>query len=303
MFTKLLMRLPAAFFIACPLLGVAAPSYAGDAPLSLHPYRSDESAFSVASVLVTAKTDAGLIDAQFTRADAHRVVAEVLASGKQLRWIYVSQGDPDYYFGLEVIHQAFPQARIVATRATVEHIKASLPEKLKIWRPMLGANGPSRPIIPAVLKGDRIDLEGQTLQIIGLDGPSPLYTFVWIPSIKAVVGGVRVFGDMHLWMTDSQTEANRQCWTNDLRRIEALAPQTVIAGHAKQGVSNDLGAVHFSIEYLAVYGEELAKAKDSTALISAMKTHYPDAIGNEVLSLGAKVNKGEMKWISADGCH
>jgi glyoxylase-like metal-dependent hydrolase (beta-lactamase superfamily II) len=275
---------------------------AADAPLSLQPYRASEAAFSVASVLVTGKIDAGLIDAQFTRADAHRVVAEVLASGKQLRWVYVSQGDPDYYFGLEVVHQAFPQARIFATRPTVEHIKASLPEKLKVWRPMLGANGPSDPIIPEVLQGDRLEIEGQSLQVVGLDGPSPLYTFVWIPSIKAVVGGVRVFGDMHLWTTDSQTEADRQCWANDLRRIESLAPRTVIAGHAKQGAPNDLSAVRFSVRYLAVYGEELAKTKNSAELIDAMKARYPNAIGNEVLSLGAKVNKGEIEWASAPGC-
>ena len=285
------------------LFAATATSGAADAPLELHPYRADDRGLDVASVLVTGRSDAGLIDAQFTRADAHRVVAEVLTSGKRLRWIYVSQGDPDYYFGLEVVHQAFPQARIIATGPTVERIKASLPEKLKVWGPMLGANGPSNPIIPEVLQGDRIELEGQTLRVIGLDGPSPLYTFLWVPSIKAVVGGVRVFGDMHLWTTDSPTEADRRCWINDLHRIESLAPQTVIAGHAKQGVPNDLGAVRFSIDYLIAYGQELAKAKDSAALIAAMKARYPDAIGDEVLSLGAKVNKGEMKWVSAAGCH
>lgn len=284
------------------LFAAAATSGAADAPLELHPYRSSERGLNVASVLVTGQNDAGLIDAQFTRADAHRVVAEVLTSGKRLRWVYVSQGDPDYYFGLEVVHQAFPEARIIATGPTVEHIKASLSEKLKIWGPMLGANGPSNPIVPEVLQGDRIELEGQTLRVIGLDGPSPLYTFVWVPSIKAVVGGVRVFGNMHLWTTDSPTEADRQCWINDLHRIESLAPQTVIAGHAKQGVPNDLGAVRFSIDYLIVYGQELAKAKDSAALIAAMKARYPEAIGDDVLSLGAKVNKGEMKWVSAAGC-
>lgn len=292
----------AAIFTSAALLSAAAPSLAADAPLELHPYRANEQGFSVASVLVTGQKDAGLIDAQFTRADAHRVVAEVLASGKRLRWVYVSQGDPDYYFGLEVVHQAFPEAQILATRATVDHIKASLPEKLKVWRPMLGANGPSKPIVPQVLRGDRLELEGQALQVVGLDGPSPLYTFLWIPSIKAVVGGVRVFGDMHLWTTDSPTEADRQCWTNDLQRIEALAPQTVVAGHAKQGVPNDLGAVRFSVNYLAAYGEELSKAKDSGTLIAAMKSRYPEAIGDEVLSLGAKVNKGEMKWVSAESC-
>src|SRR5882762_7422230 len=205
----LVSRLSYAIFL---LVGVLSVLAVNAAPLQIQTYRADANGFNVASVLVMAKTDAVLIDAQYTQADAHRVVADVLASGKRLTMVYVSQGDPDYYFGLEVIKQAFPDVRIVATQPTVDHIKSTLPEKLKIWGPQLGANGPKRPIVPDVLPGHSFTLEGQELQVIGLDGPSPLYSFIWIPSIRAVMGGVRVFGNMHLWTTDTQTAAARQCW-------------------------------------------------------------------------------------------
>jgi hypothetical protein len=33
-----------------------------------------------------------------------------------------------------------------------------------------------------------------------------------------------------------------------------------------------------------------------------MKQRYPDAIGDDVLELGAKVNKGEIPWVSAPTC-
>ena len=81
-----------------------------------------------------------------------------------------------------------------------------------------------------------------------------------------------------------------------------LAPRTVVAGHAKEGEPTDLSAVHCTLGDIAAYGEELPKAKDSAALISAMKARHPQAIDDEVLSLGAKVNKGEMKWVAATGC-
>ncbi|MGR6871542.1 hypothetical protein ACU6U9_04380 [Pseudomonas sp. HK3] len=45
------------------------------------------------------------------------------ASGKTLATIYISHGDPDFYFGLDVFNAAFPDARIVATAVTVEKIK------------------------------------------------------------------------------------------------------------------------------------------------------------------------------------
>ena len=39
----------------------------------------------------------------------------------------------------------------------------------------------------------------------GLDGPQPDRTFVWIPSRQAVVGGVVVFGNLHVWTADTQS--------------------------------------------------------------------------------------------------
>lgn len=295
----LVSRLSYAIFL---LVGVLSALAVTAAPLHIQTYRADANGFNVASVLVMGKTDAVLIDAQYTQADAHRVVADVLASGKRLTMVYVSQGDPDYYFGLEVIKQAFPDVRIFATQPTIDHIKSTLPEKLKIWGPQLGANGPKSPIVPDLLPGHGFTLEGQDLQVIGLDGPSPLYSFIWIPSIRAVMGGVRVFGNMHLWTTDTQTAAARQCWIDDLRHIESLGPMTVVPGHAKKDTASDLSQVRFSKQYLTVYGEELAKSKDSSALIRAMKQQYPDAIGDDVLELGAKVNKGEIPWVSAPTC-
>ena len=79
--------------------------------------------FLVDSTLVTGDKDAILIDAQFDRADAHRLVAQILESQKNLTTVYITHSHPDHYFGLEVIHQAFPKAKLVALPATVAEIK------------------------------------------------------------------------------------------------------------------------------------------------------------------------------------
>ncbi|MEV5955829.1 MBL fold metallo-hydrolase, partial [Streptomyces sp. NPDC051987] len=60
------------------------------------------------ATLVTGESEALLVDAAFTRADGHRLAAEVLDSGKTLTTVFVSHGDPDFYFGAEVIADAFP---------------------------------------------------------------------------------------------------------------------------------------------------------------------------------------------------
>jgi len=101
--------------------------------LKIEVYNASENSFGVASVIVSGKTDAVLIDAQFTLADAEKVAQEIKNSGKKLTTIYVSHTDPDFYFGLEVFKKYFPEVTAYASPATVESIKATAQKKLDIW--------------------------------------------------------------------------------------------------------------------------------------------------------------------------
>ncbi|MHA4808932.1 MBL fold metallo-hydrolase [Flavitalea flava] len=262
----------------------------------LQVYNAPENSFGVASVIVSGKSDAVLIDAQFTLADAEKVAQEIKTSGKKLTTIYVSHGDPDFYFGIEVFKKYFPEVTAFASPATVEHIKETAQKKLEVWGERLGKNITSNIILPQVLKGSSIDLEGQKLEIIGL-GEFPNQTFVWIPSIKAVVGGINVFGTtFNPWMADAQTAEARKQWINVLDKIESLHPTIVIPAHANNNSSFDISAVKHTKSYIQFYEEALKTNKTSEALIEALKAKYPTLTFETALQIGAKVNTGEMKW-------
>jgi glyoxylase-like metal-dependent hydrolase (beta-lactamase superfamily II) len=264
--------------------------------LKLQIYNASENSFGVASVIVSGKTDAVLIDAQFTLADAEKVALKIKANGKNLTTIYVSHGDPDFYFGLEVFKKYFPEVTAYASPATVEHIKATAQKKLEVWGERLGKNITSNAILPQVLKGNSIDLEGQKLEIIGLD-EFPAKTFVWIPSMKAVIGGINIFGTtFNLWMADAQTTEAREQWLSILDKIAALNPTIVIPAHAYSESAFDLTAVEHTRNYIQFYEEALISNKTSEALIKAVKAKYPGLTFETALQLGAKVNTGEMKW-------
>ena len=252
--------------------------------------------FAVSSELLTGTSDAVLVDAQFSTADAAKLVEKIKASGKKLTTIYISHGDPDFYFGLETLHAAFPDAQILATPQTIAHIQASKDEKLKIWGPQLGANAPRQLLVPAPLQGNSLQLEGQELQVIGLDGASPQRTALWVPSIRTVMGGVLVEAGSHVFMADTQTPQSHQDWLAALQQIKDLAPVRVIPGHYAEGAPQDLAAVEFTANYIRAFDEEAAKAKDSGALIAAMKQRYPGLPGEASLELSAKVAKGELPW-------
>ncbi|MBV7535591.1 MBL fold metallo-hydrolase [Duganella sp. sic0402] len=258
------------------------------APLKLEVFNPGEAAiFPVASVLVSGDKDAVLIDAQFSRGEAIKLVEKIKASGKHLTTVYISWDDPDYYFGLDVIHAAFPDAKIVALPHVIDGIKAKKDAKVAYWGPILKENAPKEVIVPQPLKGN-LSLEGQKLDITA--------DYVWIPSIKAVVGGVAVFNGLHVWTADAQTPAARKQWLATLDRIASLKPVTVVPGHFAPSLPLTPDSIAHTRDYLVKFEAETAKAANSAALIARMKQLYPNAGLESALDISAKVAKGEMKW-------
>ena len=266
-------------------------------PLTVKVYNAGGNSFNVNSTLVYGEKEAMVIDAGFTRADALRIAANVLDSGKQLTTIYVSQADPDYYFGVETLKEIFPQADVVTTPAVLEKIVSKMSGKLAFWGPKMGANAPRTPVVPRALQGTTLTLEGQTIEIRGTTGLLAHRAYAWIPSIQAVVGNIGVFGNMHVWTADSQTAQERAAWVAQLDEMAALKPVLVVPGHMKAGTQVDASAISFTKNYLQTFEKNLAASKNSAELIKAMQQAYPQVTdGAMSLDIGAKVNKGEMKW-------
>jgi glyoxylase-like metal-dependent hydrolase (beta-lactamase superfamily II) len=278
-------------------LAIAFTSAQAAQPLSVKVYNAAGSSFNVNSTLVTGEKEAMVIDAGFTRADALRIAANVLDSGKQLTTIYVSQADPDYYFGVETLKEFFPQADVVTTPAVLAKLSAKVAGKLAFWGPKMGANAPRKPVLPRALDGNTLTLEGQAIEIRGTQGLLAHRPYAWIPSIKAIVGNIGVFGNMHVWTADTQSTAERAAWVAQLDEMAALQPALVVPGHMQAGTAVDASAIAFTKDYLQIFEKNLATNKTSAELIGAMQLSYPKVTdGAMSLDIGAKVNTGEMKW-------
>ncbi len=103
------------------------------AALQLTHFPADESGFSRAPVLLSGASEAILIDGGFRLSDGHALAKAIVAMGKRLTTIYISQSDPDYYFGLAPVLEAFPDAVVVAAPETVMAIAANVDKKLAVW--------------------------------------------------------------------------------------------------------------------------------------------------------------------------
>lgn len=284
--------------LASLLLGAPAQAQdsAGNRPLTVETLRTSAGSLYANIALIEGEKDAVLVDAPFTMADAHRVVAMVLDSGKHLTTVFVTHDHPDHFFAMEVIKDAFPDVKIVAHPTVVADIWKSLPFKVKRWSPMLGANGPRHPSAPLPLDSDTILLEGKEIKVLGpMQGDHVHATALWVPSIKALFPGDLVYNQMYLWFGEHDP-AGIAAWGKSLDGFAALGPTMVVPGHSRPGLPNDTSGLDFSRRYIAEWPRLVAASKDSADLRARVQKAFPEAVdvlGDFLLGNSSKVAKGE----------
>lgn len=270
----------------------AAPAFA--APLHLDVYNpQDKGVFAVSSTLVSGPKEAILFDAQFSVKDGEKLVDMIKASGKTLKEVVITSGDPDFYFGLQPIVAAFPQVKVVATPKVVEHIVATKDAKLAFWGPQMKDGAPTKIVVPQVTHATHFTVDGEAIELKHADDYA---AYVWIPANKAILGGTGVSSGIHVWTADTQTPAMRKRWTDTLKEMQQHKPQQVIPGHYLGERPAGDTAITFTLDYLQTFEKALAEHKDSAGVIKALKAAYPQLAEESSLELSAKVNTGEMKW-------
>jgi glyoxylase-like metal-dependent hydrolase (beta-lactamase superfamily II) len=277
-----------------PVISHAAP------PLTYQVVRTSYKSFAANMVLLLGEKKAVLIDAPYTRADAHRVVAAILDSGRDLETIYITHDHPDHYYSVEVIRQAFPNARYVSHPAVVKAIWHSLPFKQARWTKILGDNGPQMPTAPAPLEGDTIMLEGHEIKVLGpMQGDHSSNTALWVPEMRALFPSDMVHSQVVLWFVESdarQIAAYRQA----VDRLAALDPLIVVPGHDRPGLPHDASSLGFTRDYIAAWQRFAKQARNSAELVQLIKKKFPDTVdpnGDFSLVTGARVTMGEEpKW-------
>jgi glyoxylase-like metal-dependent hydrolase (beta-lactamase superfamily II) len=258
-----------------------------DTKLQLKVFTASPEGFWVDSTLISGAKDAILIDAQFTLSDAHRLVATILESKKNLTTVYITHWHPDHYFGLVVLRQAFPKARFVALPQTVADIKRTWKDKVQAWKPMYGDNIPSTPLIPDAMTGTTLSIEGEELEVIGpVQGDAETNSYVWIPSSKTVICGDIVYNGLYPWTVETNT-AQRKQWIAVVDKIALLTPRVVVPGHKDPDMPNDNSSLDFTKDYLTTFDILLASAKDSQDLQTKVKAKFPGLGLDIILKLAA----------------
>jgi glyoxylase-like metal-dependent hydrolase (beta-lactamase superfamily II) len=246
--------------------------------------------FNSNSTLLYGEKDAILVDASQRLSDTHRMIADIIPMRKILTHIYVSHFHPDHHFGLQVLQNAFPEAKIVALPSVVQDIKATSSDKIDLWNiDRFGpADIPRRTTIPTPLTEPKLLLEGEEILVSdGWEGDSINNSVVWIPSIRVACATDVAFHDCHLWPIESNV-ARRVRWRASIAQLREFDPRIVIPGHcdeAKIRLMEDVQeqsprtyteCVDWSINYLNHYEEVYNTAKTGSEMVAAMTRFYPE---------------------------
>jgi len=254
--------------------------------------------FGVSSTIIMGDKEALLVDAQFTLANAHRLVAEIIETGRELKRIFITHLHPDHFLGLEVVKTAFPAAEVLSYKSVAADVNDAYDFKVDYWgTEVLKENGAKTKYFVKEIEEEILTLEGQEIQILTqMSGDCINVTPLWIPSIKTLIASDVVFADAHVWIADMRTPERMSRWMESLDRLEALRPEVLIPGHT--GVSPTLSpsAIGFTRRYIKDFITLLHRVENSEALIKEMDRIYPGLPVRICLEYSARILKDRYVW-------
>jgi glyoxylase-like metal-dependent hydrolase (beta-lactamase superfamily II) len=250
-----------------------------DKALHLYVYVADDRAYHVTSTLIYGRTESVLVDAQFLLTDASKLAERIAQTHTKLTAIFITHPDLDHWIGLAVLHEKFPDARIYMTKQALEEFKKSVGADLEGRRKRAPEETPSAVPTPEPLPSTQLTVDGQPVFIVpdqqGDVAAAPLNSFVFVPSLRAVIAGDIVFSETHLWLAGS-TSNTRASWRTSLEIIKALQPKIVVAGHGPREPEDSTAAVVFTGGYLRDFETLLSSSAGEDQFVSAMQRKYPN---------------------------
>ncbi len=252
------------------LWGVLLASAVGAAPLEVRSVRASETSAHVNSHLILGQRDALLVDVAMTRADAAAVAQAVQASGRRLRFVFITNSQPDKYLGLPVLLEAFPDARVVTT----PEVAAEIGQRAPAYRDRLEARWGKRIVkqlrLPEPFAESALELEGERIEIHRFrGGECPNAAALYVPSLRAFFAGAIVFEGSHLFLREKDIAGWREhlAWIRAHGAIDRIYP-----GH---GETTDLGVLDAMERYLDDFEQAIALGGREAA-VAFMRSRYPE---------------------------
>jgi glyoxylase-like metal-dependent hydrolase (beta-lactamase superfamily II) len=241
------------------------------------------------STLIRGKREAVLVDPLLTIDESRALADWVAATDSNVSAIFVTHAHGDHFFGASAILDRFPDAQVVAAPWVAARMTDQWAPRWwdGFWSPRFPGQISDEHPTPQPLIDGTLSLDGHELQLIELghtdtDATSALYD----PETGLVVAGDAVYGDVHLYLAESQGYA-RQAWLDALDTLEQLRPAAVVSGHKRDGDPDSPQDIDRTRLYIQDFNTAAENSSSRTDLYEAMVEQHP-----------SRLNRGAL-WASA----
>lgn len=249
------------------------------------------------ATLIYGKKEAVLVDV-FLAIDHMKVLIDsVVATGKDLKYVYITHPHGDHFYGLQLMLDRFPNAKAIATRAVAEDCKEQIqPEVINsFWAPRFPGQIPEKLAVPQALEEDEFELEGKKFVVVHT-GFSDTHdtTGLYVPSIGLVVAGDVAYNGIHPYLAETTPETRKE-WRQGIDTLMALNPKAVVAGHKNPSFPDNPEILAITKKYLEDFERLNGETSTNLELYTKMLALNPDRANPGSLWGGALAAKKVIK--------
>ncbi|NTX34531.1 MBL fold metallo-hydrolase [Myxococcus sp. CA033] len=204
-------------------------------------YTSDANGFDTHSFFYDTGAEVVVFDAQFTEAEANRVLEHIRSrTDHPIRYVVITHPNPDKFNGAAVFQRA--GAKVVASEATAAAIPAVHAYKKYFWVNVAKAfteeTYPAQATVDVTFKGAySLPLEGGAkveLTELKHAGVTVTQTVAYVPGREALIVGDLVHHGAHAWLEggvrDGKVVPDVEAWKAALGELSAWPRATVYGG-------------------------------------------------------------------------
>lgn len=229
----------------------------------------------LASTLILGSEEALLVDPPWHVDAVSTAIAWVRESQRHLSKIYITHGHGDHWFGVAALVDAFPDARVLATRGTWLYMHKYSKERMLLWDRRFPGQVSRGAVTVRTVTKDTIPFEQHRVEVLDLGHTDTDETSaLWLPERKTIIAGDSVYNECHLALNEISL-SGRTSWLRALDQLVALRPEVVIAGHKRPEADDHPGSIAATREYILAFEEIRESGSSAVQVFNEMIRRYP----------------------------
>ena len=279
------------------VLGVR-PTPARRAPVRLIQFTSGDVSSNVGSTVILGPTEAIVVDCLAFAPDAAQEADSIATLGVHLKAVYITHSDIDHYLGCAKFVERFPGTPVYMTPKALDRYNKVAKAAYDFSHKNIGTRATFADSLVTVqpLPSNKLTVDGEAVVVhpdLQGDVIDSQNSFIWIPSLRAVLADDIVFNKVHAYLAAATTEDAHHRWHEALHQIAALHPLVVIASHKRSLDTPDTPDIVDTMDrYITTFDSLRKTAGDTAEFKTAMRQKYPDWSGANLLRASSAVVYG-----------